>query len=187
MEQGRHVFPGDDGGRVGLLVVAAELGPPAVISNAYGDGHAKLLADAAAQRVRNGFAAAEKPPGAGHVQPAFVHREGLHLIGEVQVDGVDAAGHGLIFLVMGRQQDQVRALAPGLPDGLGGLHAHFLCGHVLRQDDAVAALRVSCDGHRLVPQLRILEQLYGGVEIVAVAVEDAAVSMHRHPRAAFQS
>ena len=92
--------------------------------------------------------------------------------------------------MVGLQENQTGALLTGLPDGFGGLHAQPLGRHVLRQDDAVAAVRVACDGDGMVLQLPKFEQLHGGVEIITVAVEDDpagarlanGISTHRLPR-----
>ena len=158
--QGPHdvlpVVPADDGGGVGLFVVAAQLGEDLVEANAHRDGQPQLLPQPVAQLVGDGLAvAAEQVHAAGDVQPALVDAEGLHQVGILAVDGVDLPAVLLIQPVMGRQGDEVGRLPLGLPDGLRRFHAQALGGLVLGQHDAVAGLRVAAHRHRHVTQRRI--------------------------------
>ena len=182
VKQLRHIFPGDERRRVGLFVVTAHFGPGLVVADPHRDGDAQLLPDAAAQRVRDGHAVPEQRAGAGHVQPAFVHGEGFHLIGVFQIDPVDPLAHFAVLVMMGRQENQPGTLAPGLPDGFRRLHAAALGDHVFRQDDAVPPLGIPGHGHGLVRQVGPIQQLHRGEEVVAVAVEDGAVNRHRPDR-----
>ena len=111
----------------------------------------------------------------GHVQPALVDAEGLYQVGVLVVNGVDLPRVLPVEPVVGRQEQQLRALLPRLPDGLRRLDAEALGGVVLRQDDAVAGGGVPADGHGELFQLRPVQQLHRGVEAVQVAVENHAV------------
>ena len=77
--------------------------------------------------------------------------------------------------MVGGEEDQLRALFPGLPDGLRRLDPKALGGLVFGQDDAVAALRVAAHRHRQVAQLRVVQQLGGGVKTVQIAVKNDPV------------
>lgn len=96
----------------------------------------------------------------GNVQPAFVDAERLHQIGVLIIDCVDPPGVFVISLMVGRQQNQVRAFLPGLPDRFRRLNAVFFCRVILRQDDAVAGGRIAADGGRNVFQLRVGQQFH---------------------------
>ena len=82
-----------------------------------------------------------------HIQPALIDGKGLHQVGIALIDIVDQAGIAVVFLVMGGEKDQARALFPGLPDGLGGFDAKGLGPFVFGQDDAVAAFGVAANRH----------------------------------------
>ena len=182
--QGPHhvppVFPGDHGGGVRLLVVAAQLGEYLVEGHAHGDGQPQLLPEPGADAVRQlpGIAA-EQVEAAGDVQPALIDAERLHQIGVLTVDGVDPAGVVGVQAVVGRQQYQVGALLFSLPYCLRRLDAHLLGGFVFGQNDAVAGGGVAADGHRYILQRRFFQQLYRGEKAVQIAVEDDAVGHGR--------
>lgn len=125
--------------------------------------------------------AAEEVQGAGDVQPALVDTEGLHQVGVFLIDPVDPVGEVPVLAVVGGEEDQVGALPPGLPDGLGGLDLEGLGGLVLGQDDAVAALRIAAHRHRQMAQLWVVQQLHRGVKAVQIAVKNDPV----HGRAPF--
>ena len=178
--QGPHYVPPvltrDDGGGVGLFVVAAQLGEHLVEGYAHGDGQSQLLPEPGADAVRQlPGVAAEQVEAAGDVQPALIDAEGLHQVGVLAVDGVDPAGVVGIQAVVGRQQYQVGTLLPGLPHRLRRLDAHFLGRLVFRQNDAVAGGGVAADGHRHVLQRRFFQQLHRREKAVQVAVENDAV------------
>ena len=76
---------------------------------------------------------------------------------------------------MRRHKPDARALALGLPERFGRLHALLLRQHVFREHDAVPALAVAADGHRHIPQRRVVQRLDRRVEIVHIDVQDDAV------------
>lgn len=175
--QGPHdvppVLPRNNGGGVGLFVVAAQLGEHLVEGHAHGDGEPHLLPQAGADVIRQlSGVVAEQVQAAGDVQPALIDAEGLHQVGILPVDGVDTAGVLGVQSVVGRQQDQVRTLLLGLPHRLRRLDAPALGGLVLGQDDAVAGGGIAADGHRHLPQCRLVQQLHRGEKAVEVAVEN---------------
>ena len=175
------VVPVDDGGGVGLFVVAAQLGEDLVEADAHGDGQPQLLPQTLAQLVGDGFAvAAEQVHAAGDVQPALVDAEGLHQIGILLIDGVDPPGVLPVQAVVGRQGNEVGRLLPGLPDGLRRFHAQLLGGLVLGQYDAVAGFRVAAHRHGNVPQRRIAQQLYRREKTVQITVQDHSL-LHTAP------
>ena len=170
------VLPGDHGGGVRLLVVAAQLGEHLVEGDAHGDGQPQLLPQTAADIVRQlPGVAAEQVEAAGHVQPALIDAEGLHQIGVLPVDGVDPAGVVGVQIVVGRQEDELGTLLLGLPHRLRRLDTHLLGGLVFRQDDAVPGGGVAADGHRHILQRRLLQQLHRREKAVQITVENDAV------------
>ena len=170
------VLPGDDGGGVGLFVVAAQLGEHLVEGDPHGESQPHLPLHPLPQPVRHGPGVpAQQVEGVGDVQPALVDAEGLHQIRVLVVDGVDLFGDLPVQIVVRRQQHQSRTLLLRLPDGLRRLDAVFLGRLVLGQDDAVAGGGVPADGHRHVPQVRPVPQLHGGVKAVEIAVENDPV------------
>ena len=164
---------GDEGGGVGLLVVAAQLGEHLVEADPHRQRQPQLLPDSGADAVSDGGAVpAEQVHAPGDVQPALVDAEGLHQVGVLSIDLVDEPGELLVALAVGRQENQIRALLPRLPDGLRRLHAAALGRLVFSQDDALAAGGVAADRHRPLPQLRVGEKLHRGVKAVEIAVQD---------------
>ncbi|SCI76607.1 Uncharacterised protein [uncultured Flavonifractor sp.] len=169
-----EVFPGNHRGGVRLFVVAAHLGKDLVEGHPHRHGQSGLRLHRLPDAVGNGFPIpAPQVHGASDVQPALVDGEGFHQVGKPVIDGVDNAGVLPVLVPVGREEHQVGALLPGLPDGLGGFHAHGLGWLVLGQNDAVAGFGVAAHGHRLsaLPQLGQGEQLHRGVEAVEVTVE----------------
>ena len=167
------VVPVDDGGGVGLFVVAAQLGEDLVEADAHGDGQPQLLPQTLAQLVGDGFAvAAEQVHAAGNVQPAFVDAEGLHQISVLAVDGVDLLAVLPVQAVVGRQGNEVGRLLSGLPDGLRRFHTQLLGGLVFGQYDAVAGFRVAAHRHGNVPQRRIAQKLHRREKAVQIAMQD---------------
>ncbi len=175
---------GDDGGGVGLFVVAAQLGEDLVEADPHGEGQAELPADPVPDAVGDGLrVAAEEMGGAGDVQPALIDTEGLHQIGVLLIDGVDLFGILPVEVVVGRQEHQIRVLLLGLPDGLRRPDAEAFCRFVLGQNDAVAGGGVAAHRRGHVPQVRMAQQLHGGVKAVQVTVQnDAVLRLHGiHP------
>ena len=82
---------------------------------------------------------------------------------------------------MRRHKADARALALGLPERFGRLHALRLRQHVFREHDAVPALAVAADGHRHIPQRRVVQRLDRRVEIVHIDVQDDAVHSSSSP------
>ena len=115
------VFPGNDGGGIGLFVIGAHLGEGFVEGYAYGDGHTDLLPDTAPKLVGDLLSGAEQMAAAGHVEKALVDAESLHQIGVALIDGVDAFTDGFVLLMMGGDQQKIGALLFGAVNGLGGL------------------------------------------------------------------
>ena len=64
-----------------------------------------------------------------------------------------------IQIVMCRHYDQIWALLLCLPDGFPGLHPIFLCLRCLGQDNTAPLCFVACDGHRLAPQLWMIQDV----------------------------
>ena len=116
----------------------------------------------------------------GDVQPALIDAEGLHQVGVLAVDAVDARARGAVSFVGGRQQHQLGALAPGLPDGLRRLDAQPLGGLVLGQNDTMAGGGVAADSGGDVPQIGVAQQLHRGKKAVQVTVQDHPITHAAH-------
>ena len=106
---------------------------------------------------------------------AYIDGEGLHQVGVPLVHRVDPPGVVPVLPVVGGEEHQLRALAPGLPDGLGGLHLVPLGGLVLGQDDPVAGIWIAAHRHRSVPELRVVQQFHRGVKAVQITVQNHPV------------
>ena len=81
----------------------------------------------------------------------------------------------MVFIVMRRQEIQVRAFALGLPDRLRRLDPVFLGRLVFGQYNPVPAFRVAADGGRLVPELRMFQELHRTVEAIHITMQDGTV------------
>ena len=174
------VLPGDDGGGVGLFIVAAQLGKDLVEADAHGEGQPQLLPDRPADLIGDGPGVpAEEVGAAGKVQPALIDAEGLHEVRISGIDVVDGPGVEAVLVMVGRQEVEVRTFAPGLPDGLRRLNAAGLGRLVLRENDAVPGVGVAADGHRHRPELRTAQKLHRGEEAVEVAVQNDPVHVLR--------
>ena len=168
------VFAREHGRAVRLFVVAAQLGERAVERHTDRDRQPDLLAHPSAQLVRDLLARAEQVHRAGDIQKGLVNAERINQIGVLQIQLVALARIFDVFRAVRCDQPQVGALAPGLPDGFGGLHAERLGFFVFRQDDAVAALRVAADRGGTVRKIGVEQGLDRSVKRVAVAVQDRA-------------
>ena len=111
----------------------------------------------------------------GNVQPALIDTEGLHQIRILAVNFIDDPGEFPVQSVVGRQQDQLRALLPCLPDGLRRLYPKGLGGLVFGKNDTLPALRVAAHRHRQGAEFRFGEQLHRGVKAVEVTVQDGPI------------
>ena len=175
-EQLLVVLPGDHRGGVRLFVVAAHLGEDLVEGYPHRYRQAQFLPQHPADLVGQGLGvSAEEVEGAGYIQPALVDGEGLHQVGVPLVHRVDPPGVVPVLPVVGGEEHQLRALAPGLPDGLGGLHLVPLGGLVLGQDDPVAGIWIAAHRHRSVPELRVVQQFHRGVKAVQITVQNHPV------------
>ena len=74
-----------------------------------------------------------------------------------------------------RQQDEAGALLLGLPDGLRRFDAAALRRFIFCQDDAVALRRIAADRDGKLPLFRPAQKLAGGIEAVAVAMQNDAI------------
>ncbi len=167
--------------RVGLFVVAAQLGENFVKGHANGHGQAQLRLHPLADGFGNAPPIAKEQAAAVHIQPALVQTEGLHPVGVVLVNLFGQLRKIGIALMMGRHQLEARALAHGLPDGLGGLHAFGLGKHIFRQYNAVAAFLVPGHGHGHVPVLGGVKGLDRGVKVVHIHMQNAVFHWRRLP------
>ena len=156
---GAVILPCDEGGGVGLLIVAAQLGEDLVEGYPHRSGKAQLPPNPGADVVRDGLARSEEPGAAAHVQPALVQPEGLHAVGIGDIDVPDRRGELQVAVVAGRDDHEVPAPLAGLPDGLPGLHAAPLGLLGLGQDNAVPRRGIAADRHRPAAQLRIVPAL----------------------------
>ena len=170
-----EVFAGDDGGGVGLFVVAAELGERLVEADPHRHGEPQLLPHGPADLVGDLRPRPEEVLAARHVKPRLVDAERLDLVGVALVDLVDQPGVFDVLPPVGRHEGEAGAFALCLPDRLGGGHAEFFGPLVFGEDDAVTAFRVAAHRHRHLFQLGAQERLHRGVKGVAVAVQDHAV------------
>ena len=103
------------------------------------------------------------------------YRKRLNQVSIAAINGVDQLGIVVVFVVMSREKDQLGALFPGLPDCLGGLDLKLFGRLVFGQNDAVTAVGVAADSHRLVPEVGVVQKLHRGVKAVQVAVQNGPV------------
>ena len=184
IEQGAHrkrihnvpvIFPRDHRGRIGLFIVAAQLGKNLIEGNPNRNCQAGLPFDLGAQAVRDLRPGTEQPLAPGDVQPAFIDAEGLHQIRIALIDRVDPLGIYGILVTMRRGEHQVGAFAPRLPDGLRGLDAEPLGPLIFCQYDPVPVLGVPTDRHRHVPVRRMQQAFHRCVKCIAVTVQNHTV------------
>ena len=176
-----EVFPRDLGHGVRLAVIAAELRKDLVERHAHRNREPELLPDAQADLLRDLAPAAEQARAAGDVEPALVEAEALHHVGVLRVNAFCKPRILRVTVEMRRHKADARALALGLPERFGRLHALRLRQHVFREHDAVPALAVAADGHRHIPQRRVVQRLDRRVEIVHIDVQDDAVHSSSSP------
>ncbi len=164
---------GDDA--VARVGVAPELGEDLVPRDADGNGEPELGLHALRYLPRHEHGVApEQRQGSRDVDPRLVEAEGLDEVCVAVVDHARQTRVALVGGVVGRHDDEVRALLLGLPDSLGRLHAAGLRLPGLREDDSVPALGVARHRHGLAPQPR--------VEVLGDArVEGVHVDMHDDP------
>ena len=173
-----EIFPGNDRSGIRLFIVAAQFGEYLVEGHPHRNSQPKAASNLAAQPVRQGGSvAAENVEASSHVQPAFVYAERFHQIGVFLIKFVDFPGKIPVNPVVGGEEDQIRALLSGLPDGLRRFDVKGFGRFVFGQNDAVTAGRVAAYGYRFVPQFRVGQQFYRGVKAVQVAMENDA--LHR--------
>ena len=174
-KQGAEVFACNLGRRVRLFIFRAHFGENLVEGNAGGEGQTEFLLDRETNGVGNLAAAAEQLLAGGNVEPGFIDAERLHQIGIAAVDLIDFSGVMTVFLHVRRHQHQPGTFAFGLPEGLGGDDAVFFGWLVFGEDNAVAAVRITADGHRYIAQFRALQKLDGCKKTVHIAVQNDAV------------
>ena len=135
---------------VGLAVVGGELGDELAIGNAGRGGQLALLADAAADVLRDRAGAAEPVPVLGDVEIGFVEAQRLDQVGVVEEDRADLLADGAIDVEPRLDEDQVGA-AP-----LGGdrrhRRAHAKRPRLIARRGHHAAMPAA-DRHRLALQL----------------------------------
>ena len=89
----------------------------------------------------------EEVDGVRDIEVRLVDAEGFDKVRVLEIDGVDLLVELMVQTVVRRHTDKVRALLLCLEDGLRGLHAKGFRLLVLRNNDAMSALRVSGDRH----------------------------------------
>ncbi len=168
----------DDELAVGLVPVAGDLGNELVGGDAGGERDAHTLAHALPDLAGDERGAAVAGRGGADIEIGFVQRQWLDEFGVVAEDAVHRR-RGFAVLVHARvDHDQLRALAQRGGHGHGGVHA-VAAGFVVAGGDDAALLRTSADSHGLAEQSGVVAGLDGGVETVAVAVDDLAGRLKR--------
>ena len=71
---------------------------------------------------------------------------------------------------MGRDDNQIAAFIPGLPECFAGLNAKLLRLIILCQDDSMTVLRVSAYGNRVTTQGLIQHTLNRSIKVVHVTM-----------------
>ena len=182
--QGPDLFPhlpaGEDRHRIRLFVIRAQLGENLIVAHSHGDRHPQLRLDPAAQLMGQGFPSLPLAFGTGNIQPAFVQAEGFHPVRILPVDLPGQAGEAHILVIMGMDDHQIRALLPGLPQGLPCFYPEPLGQLILGQNDPVPRLRVASHRHGLVPKGGLMETFHAGIKAVHICMEDdPPPSFHR--------
>ena len=113
--------------------------------------------------------------GTCHIEPAFIDAERLDEIGVFAVNGVDLLRIFIVKLMMRRQQNETGALLPGLINGFCRFYAAALGRFVFGKNDAVALRGITADRDGKLPQFRPAQKLAGGIEAVAVAMQNDAI------------
>ena len=94
----------------------------------------------------------------------------VHLICVIQVYLVRQSGVFHVLLIMGRDDDQIAAFIPGLPECFAGLNTELLCLIILCQDNSVTVLWVSAHGNRVTTQGLVQHTLSRSIKVVHVAM-----------------
>ena len=156
---------------VRLFEVGGELGEHFIEADPHRNGEAELRFDGGADAFGDLFSAAEDGT-AGDVKPAFVHAEGLDLIGEAGVDLPARPRIAGVFRKARRTDDEAGALALRLPDDVARLDAARLRLFALGKNDAVAKFGVAADGDGLAGKFGEQFALDGGVKVVEIGMEN---------------
>ena len=170
LEERLDAVGGDHEHPVRLAVVGRELRHELRRSDADGARHADLALDVGPDLRGDLGRGPEQHRGARDVQERLVERDRLHERGVGAQDLAEPVGVGAVRLEIGREEDDVRAQAPG-PDGRHGRTHAVLPGFVGRRRDHAARARPA-DHDRLPGERRILQDLDRRVERVDVDVQD---------------
>lgn len=169
------ILPGDLGRGIRFFVFGAHLGKNLVEGYTRGERQSQFLLDRKSNGVGNFTSAAEQTLTGGYIEPGFIDTERLHQIRVAAVDFVDFGGVMAVFFHMRRHQNEFRAFASGLPKRFGSDDAVFFGGLVLRENNSMAAVRITADRHRHVAQFRTFQKFDGRKKPVHIAVQNDTI------------
>ena len=171
---------GDHEQAIGFAPVTGDLGQELVRRHPGGHGDVQLLRHPPANVLGDARGAAVEMRAGGHVQVGFVQRQRLDDLGVVAEDRVDFPRHRLVGIHARAHHLQVRAQLQRLAHGHGRTHSpgpRF----IVAGGNHPAPVGSPAYRQRFAGQARIVTHLDGGIETVAVDVDDLA---HAKPRPA---
>ncbi|MNF48766.1 hypothetical protein D3C84_300240 [compost metagenome] len=131
----------------------------------------QLLRDPPANILSNPRGAAGKVRTVRDIQIGLIQRQRLDQFGVVTEDRLDLARHGLVGIHPRLDDQQVRAQLQRMPGGHGRTHP-VGTGLVIARSDHPATIRSTAHRQRFACQARIVTHLDGGIEAVAIDVDD---------------
>ena len=127
-----------------------------------GERQSQFLLDRKSNGVGNFTSAAEQTLTGGYIEPGFIDTERLHQIRVAAVDFVDFGGvMAVFFFICGGTRTSSGHLRLACQSVSAVTMPYFFGGLVLRENNSMAAVRITADRHRHVAQFRTFQKFDG--------------------------
>ena len=138
----------------------------------------QLLRNAAANFLGDARGATGKVRAVADIQIGLIQRQRLNQLGVIAKDGVNLPGGRLVSVHPRFDDQQIRTQLERLPRRHGRAHP-VAARLVIAGGDHPAAIRRTAHGQRLALQARVVTHLDGGVETVAIHMDDFSLTGKR--------